>query len=135
MQLDLTQRAAYAIRAVVCLARAGEALTPSTRIADAMAIPSRFLPQVMGDLVRAGIVEARVGRSGGYRLARTPESVSMLEVVSAAELDIRRTRCVLRTTACSPATTCDVHRVFAAAQDAMLQTLATATIADAMAGR
>jgi len=130
MQLELTQRAAYAIRAVLYLARSDGAIVPSTHIAEAMAIPSRFLPQVMGDLVRAQIVEARVGRSGGYRLRRAPQTVSMLDVIDAVEADPRRTRCVLLGVACSRASTCDVHAVFAAAQEAMLAALSAASIGD-----
>ena len=80
MKLELTRRGSYAIRAAVSLARIDDGtLTSSARIAAAMGIPPRFLPQVMGDLVRAGIVEGVVGRSGGYRLGRPPEAISLLE--------------------------------------------------------
>ena len=73
MKLELTRRGSYAIRAAVSLARIDDGtLTSSARIAAAMGIPPRFLPQVMGDLVRAGIVEGVVGRSGGYRLGPSP---------------------------------------------------------------
>lgn len=134
MQLELTYRGAYAIRAILHLARADGALVSSASIAEAMAIPARFLPQVMGDLVRACIVEARVGRAGGYRLSPTLRAVSLLDVITAVEGDPRRTRCVLRDMACSPATACDVHAAFAAVQDAMLSTLSVVSIRDVVAG-
>ena len=66
MKLELTRRGSYAIRAAVALARIGDGqLTTASTIAAAMGIPPRFLPQVMGDLVRAGLVEGIVGRGGG----------------------------------------------------------------------
>jgi Rrf2 family protein len=125
MKLELTRRGSYAIRAAVSLARAeADALTSSARIAAAMGIPPRFLPQVMGDLVRAGLVEGVVGRAGGYRLARPPEAISLLAVIEAAEGDARRRTCVLKGVACgSQLSGCDVHGVFAAAQAALLQEL------------
>ena len=130
MRLELTKRADYAVRAVVALAAAapGERLSVR-RIAAEQAIPARFLPRVMGDLVGASIVEAVTGRTGGYRLARPAGAISVLEVVEAVEGDSRRRTCVLRGGTCALDGICDVHHVFAAAQDAMIAALGGATIA------
>ena len=132
MRLELTKRADYAIRAVLALSRAADGQRLSVRrIAADERIPERFLPLVMGDLVRAGLVEGTVGRSGGYRLAKPSAEISLLEVVEAVEGDSRRRVCVLRGGPCALAAVCDVHAVFAAAQDDVLGRLRTATIAAA----
>jgi Rrf2 family protein len=132
MRLELTKRADYAIRAVLALSRAADGERLSVRrIAADERIPERFLPLVMGDLVRAGLVEGTVGRSGGYRLAKPSAEISLLEVVEAVEGDSRRRVCVLRGGPCALAAVCDVHAVFAAAQDDVLGRLRTATIAAA----
>ncbi|CAN5674888.1 N/A [soil metagenome] len=135
MKLELTRRGAYAIRAALTLARNRQgAVVPASRIAREMDIPVRFLPQILGDLTRAGIVEARLGRSGGYRLARPPADVSLLEIIRAAEGDARRRTCVLTGRSCGdvePA--CDVHEVFFAAQGALLGRLARATLSGVLA--
>jgi Rrf2 family protein len=96
-----------------------------------MEVPRRFLPQIMQDLVRSGLVEATPGRGGGYRLVRAPAEVSLLEVIEAVEGDIRRRTCVLRADACAPNRPCGVHDLFAEAQDALLGRLAQATVQDA----
>lgn len=134
MKLELTRRGSYAIRAAVSLARIDDGtLTSSARIAAAMGIPPRFLPQVMGDLVRAGIVEGVVGRAGGYRLARPPEQIDLLDVIEAAEGDARRRYCVLKGVECgSQRTGCEVHGVFAAAQAALLSHLAGTTLREVL---
>ncbi len=131
MRLELTRRGDYAVRAMLALSRHpnGE-LVSVRRIAGEMDIPGRFLPQVMGDLGRAGLVEAATGRSGGYRLSRPPTEISVLDVIDAVEGDSRRRTCVLRGGPCGLDGYCDVHDVFFAAQDAMLGTLAAATLAD-----
>lgn len=130
MKLELTKRGDYAIRAMIALAR-GEGTLQSVRsIADEMAIPPRFLPQVMADLVRAGLVEAVQGRSGGYRLSAPADRTSLLAVVEAAEGTSRRETCVLRGDPCGRDGTCSVHAAFAAAEDAMLEALGSVTIAE-----
>jgi len=134
VRLELTRRADYGVRAMLALARHGGTEPMSgARIADAMAIPPRFVGQVMGDLVGAGLVEARTGRSGGYRLIGNPSDISILAIVQATEGDSRRRTCVLRNAPCSVDGTCDVHAIFQAAQDALIQELASSTLAMAVA--
>jgi Rrf2 family protein len=133
VRLQLTRRADYAIRTALCLAREGtDRRLPAPVIAERMAVPPRFLPQVMQDLVRAGIVEASLGRGGGYRLARAPGDVSLLQIIEAVEGDARRRTCVLSSSSCDAGRPCDVHPLFADAQEALLDRLAEATVTDAL---
>lgn len=129
MRLELTRRGDYAVRAVLALAKsaAGERFSVS-RIAARENIPPRFLPRVMSDLVRGGLVEAETGRTGGYRLARPAEAISVLDVIEAVEGDARRRTCVLRGGPCGLAPMCNVHQVFADAQDLLLSRLAAARL-------
>ena len=136
MRLELTRRADYGVRAMLALARhGGEEPLSAARIAGAMAIPPRFVGQVMGDLVAAGFVEARTGRSGGYRLRRVPAEISILAIVEATEGDSRRRACVLRNAPCSVEGQCDVHWIFQAAQDALIERLSSSTLAMAVNDR
>jgi Rrf2 family protein len=135
MRPELTKRADYAIRAMLALSRENaDGPLSARRIAEGMAIPGRFLPQVMGDLSRAGLVHAEPGRHGGYRLVRPTTEVSLLEVIEAVEGDSRRRSCVLRGGPCGASGTCDVHDVFFAAQEALLGILSTAKLASLVAG-
>lgn len=131
MRIELTKRGDYAVRAMLALARnSSQGLLSARRISGAMGIPVRFLPQVLADLQRAGLVEAAPGRKGGYRLARNPDEVSLLEVIEAVEGDSRRRSCVLRGGPCGQDGTCDVHHIFYVGQEALRGTFATATLAD-----
>ncbi len=130
MRLELTKRGAYAVRAMIALARVDAGLLMSSRrIAEEMNIPPRFLPQVMGDLTRAGLVEAQPGRAGGYHLARRPEEITILAVVDAVEPENRRQTCVLRGGHCGPENPCEVHVVFFSGEDSLRELLGAATLA------
>ncbi len=130
MRLELTKRGDYAIRAALALARAEPGNRLSVRrIAAEMGIPVRFLPQVMADLVRAGLAVAVPGRNGGYVLARPASELTLLDVIEAVEGDSRRQTCVLRGGPCGFNGFCDVHDVFFAAQDSMLRTLSATSLA------
>ncbi|HEY7600277.1 MAG TPA: Rrf2 family transcriptional regulator [Candidatus Limnocylindrales bacterium] len=134
MQLALTRRADYAVRAMLCLARAGGERLSGPTIAATTGSPPRFVTQVMGDLVAAGLVRATLGRSGGYRLAKSARRISILDIVGAIEGDARRRTCVLRAAACRGDRACEVHEIFSSAQDALLERLAMVTLASAAAG-
>ncbi len=129
MRLELTKRGAYAVRAMIALARLESGtLLSSRRIASEMNIPPRFLPQVMGDLTRAGLVEAQAGRAGGYHLAKDAKEITILSVVDAVEPENRRQTCVLRGGHCGPENPCEVHVVFFSGEDSLRELLAAATL-------
>ncbi len=131
MRLELTHRADYAVRAMLALAAPDvDGLQSVRHIADRMAIPPRFLPQVMRDLAAAGLVEAQPGRKGGYRLRRDPDQVSLLDIIEAAEGDTRRQTCVLRGGPCGLDGYCAVHPVFADAQEAVMSQLERSLLVD-----
>jgi len=129
MRLELTRRGDYAVRAAVALARAnGRGQLTTRKIAAEMSIPPRFLPQVMADLVRAGIAVAQPGRSGGYRLAQPADGITLLRVIRAAEGGTKPAECVLRGGPCDVDGRCDVHEVIVGARGAMLEVLGAATL-------
>ncbi len=81
----ISHTAEYALRAAVCLAAAGDARLPAHAIARQTGVPPGYLPKVLVALSAAGLVSSRRGPLGGYRLARPPEQISLLEVAHAAD--------------------------------------------------
>jgi Rrf2 family protein len=131
MQMTLGSKGDYSVRAVLDLARAyGAPRRKARQIADKMDIPPKYLPQVLGDLIRAGLVESVAGPGGGYSLARPPREISLLEVVEAAEGQIRNTKCLMRGGPCHWDDACSVHAAWAEAQEKMAVQLAKTNFAE-----
>jgi Rrf2 family protein len=131
MRLELTRRGDYAVRAMLALADpAADPWLSVTRISVTMAIPERFLARVMRDLTGAGLVEARTGRTGGYRLARPARSISLLDVIAAVETVDPLRQCVLRGIPCGTSGRCAVHDTFTEARSALQARLDEASLAD-----
>jgi Rrf2 family protein len=79
----------YACRAMAQMARlhaAGRLAHIETLAADE-AIPANYLVQILRDLRASGLVTSRRGKQGGYRLARPPERITLLDVVRAVDGD------------------------------------------------
>ena len=78
----ISQKAKYALRALLALARAGRGQTRMIgEISRDQAIPKKFLEQILLELKRAGFVTSRRGRMGGYELVRAPEEIMYGEVL------------------------------------------------------
>jgi Rrf2 family protein len=130
MRLQLTKRTDYAIRACLHLAMEDRCPISGRRIAERMSIPDRFLPQVMADLGRAGIVGAMNGKNGGYCLRRDPAALSLLDLVEAVEGSGRRQECAVRDAPCDGDAACSLHPAWAAAQAAFTDVLAGTSIGE-----
>ena len=92
-------KAEYGVRVMAHLAQEAQRESPGApislgTIADAEGLPLAYLEHLVQRLRKAGLVESRRGAHGGYTLARTPESISMAEVVRALEGEIAPIECI-----------------------------------------
>lgn len=79
--LTITTKSPYAVRALTELARRGEGEpVPIGEIAKAREIPVQFLEGLFATLRRAGILQSQRGVKGGYRFARPPAEITVLEI-------------------------------------------------------
>lgn len=84
--MRLSKRSEYGLKATVRLAiRWGSGYVQSRDIAAAEQLPAKFLESILLALRSSGILESKVGAGGGYRLARSPESVTVAELIDALE--------------------------------------------------
>jgi len=85
--MQLSAKTQNACLAMIELARRHANPTPVClkTIADEQNISSQFLVQILLQLKRGGLVQSTRGASGGYRLARDPFSISLLEIIQAIE--------------------------------------------------
>ncbi|WP_160214361.1 RrF2 family transcriptional regulator [Adlercreutzia aquisgranensis] len=79
----------YGMRAILYLA-ARDTTCSSRDIAEDMSIPRDYLIQLAQLLRNAGIIEARPGKHGGYRLARPADQISVLDVINALDEDAKQ---------------------------------------------
>ncbi len=120
----------YGVRLMVYLANKQKDIVPRSEVASAMDIPAEFLAKIAQHLARAGLLEIRQGRGGGYRLKRSPAEISLLEVVEALEGELTLNVCVGHPEACHFSPTCKVHLVWEAARDGLRDLLASVRLTD-----
>lgn len=107
---------------------------PGFQLARAMALelglPGPYLAKLLQPLVARGLLESRRGRSGGFRLARTAESLTLYEIVDAQEGLGGPRQCLLGQSACGDDRACPLHEFWKRASDGFRQRLASTCLAD-----
>ncbi len=131
VDVTLSKRGSYAAAAAICLARAFASHRPKKlrEIAAEMDIPRTYVSQIVGDLVHAGIAVSAFGRDGGYRLSRSPDLISVAEVIEAAEGPLASQRCALGDGPCRWHDVCPLHETMTRATASLRQVLGSTTLA------
>lgn len=91
----ISQTAEYALRAIVFLAERNTEPHTIQQIADTTKIPQGYLAKVMQELARRGLVNSQRGLGGGFTLAKSPESLTIYEIVDAVDPIVRIHKCPL----------------------------------------
>lgn len=129
----------YALHCLLWIAGPLEQPPSSRDLADLQGVSPAFMKKIFPKLEKAGIVEASGGIRGGYRLARPPEDISVLDVVDAVEgskplFDCQevRGRCALfdgKPPAWSTRGVCGIHAVMIRAEQVLRDELAKTSLA------
>lgn len=91
----LSKSAEYALRAAVCLAHDSSQIMAADEVAAQTKVPRRYLHKVLRDLVAAKLVRSQSGPGGGYALAQSPDTLTILQVVNAVSPVARIRHCPL----------------------------------------
>ena len=136
----LSQKAKYAIKALLVLARVQEknALAQARDISVRQNIPKKFLDLIFFELRRHGLIHSTRGREGGYMLARPAAKISIAEIVRAvdgalAPLPCASVKFYRRCDDCENEKTCEVRRLMREVRDAASAILDNTSLAEAAA--
>lgn len=129
--MQLTKRGEYGLRVMLELAsQPNDQPVCSREIAAKQKIPPKFIPQVIMDLSRAGLVQSVRGQQGGVKLAAIAKKINLRLIVEAVEGPIALNSCLLKGVGCELKKGCPIHPVWVRAQKQMLDVLECTTLDD-----
>jgi Rrf2 family protein len=135
----LSQKAKYALRALVELARADGAQLTAGEIALRADAPRKFLEAILLELSRHRMVASRRGKFGGYTLARPAAEISFAEAIRVIDGPLALAPCVSprlgfrKCDDCPDLALCTLREALARARDATAEVLESYSLADAAA--
>ena len=101
-------------------------------VAKRQEISVKYLWQVINPLKTAGLLSVTRGAKGGYVLARTPDEISMLQVVNILEGPLSLVECLSQDAVCNHIDTCVARSVWQEVNGAVEKALAGITLADVL---
>jgi Rrf2 family protein len=137
----ISQKAKYAFKALFRLAEIPSSSSASIEeIANAEAIPRRFLEHILLELKREGIVASLRGPRGGYTLVMPLAGLTIGRILRLVDGPMAPVPCLSRTAYrrcpdCRDERTCAVRHLFAEAYAAQLARFDSTTLADALRAR
>ena len=100
----------YALRALTHISlNLDMELIRAQEIAEAENLPAPFLAKLLQQLARSGVLVSVKGPKGGFGLARPPQEISLMEVVSAVDGEEGFKRCAVGLAECTDETPCPLH--------------------------
>jgi Rrf2 family protein len=131
--MQITRQADYALRAMIYLAK----LVPNQRaatsqIADVQHIPPSFLAKIISQLSIAGLIHTSRGARGGVSLARSPEEISILEVVEAIDGPIALNECTAASGSCQFGDDCPLKPIWCNTQQELIEKLRKTSFAQVL---
>lgn len=134
--MKLSVRGEYALRALMVLARdfqEDDSVVRIQQISKKQNIPKRFLEQILNDLKSARIVESKRGVSGGYRLRRRPETITLAEIVRHIEGPLAPVSCVSENyyekCSCPDESRCAIRSIMKQVRDDIVKLMEATTLA------
>ena len=133
--MKISAKAEYACLAMFELAQrhGGPRPTQIHLIAEAQAIPSQYLVQILIQLQRSGLVRSERGAKGGYRLARAPQDISVGEVLRVIDGPLMVTRSSAGGEVSDDPRGKQFQAIWAEVQDAMSEVVDRMSFADLVA--
>lgn len=134
----ITKKAKYALKAMVYLAKQSPGRTALiSDIAEEETIPRKFLEQILVELKDAGLLQSRMGKGGGYMLARTSDRITFGEIVRLTDGPLAPVSCVSKTAykpcpECQDEAMCAIRVVMREVRDAIAAILDNTTLKDSL---
>ena len=124
----------YALRVMIDLAEHNsESRIPLKEIVVRQEISQKYLEGIMTDLTKAGFLDGQQGKGGGYKLKRSPEKITVLEVLQTTEGDLAPIACLNATAdPCARAAECRTLPMWKKFYDVIRDYFNGITIADLM---
>jgi FeS assembly SUF system regulator len=128
--IRITKQTDYGIVLLTHMAATPERRANAPELATETRLPLPMVSKILKLLVREGVLLSHRGVKGGYGLGRSPEEISMAEVISALEGPIAITECIDDHSGCSHEAFCGVRGRWQRINTALRETLEGITLAE-----
>lgn len=130
--IRLSRFADYAVVMLAELSRGAQLRLPASELAVRCNLPEPTVAKILKSLTRAGVLSSTRGVNGGYGLTRTPEKITVADIITAMDGPISLTDCADNDSACVLEGFCSMHGRWNKVNVAIRTALESVTLVDLM---
>jgi len=130
--MQISRKSDYALRAMVYIAAwEDEKVCSINEIAEAEQVPREYLAKILKELSLQGFLHSYKGIHGGYRLAKTREQITFLDIIEAMQGKIAVNDCIRHSNpdGCGRKAGCAMHSFWKAEQERVTKSLGSVNLA------
>ena len=110
MTVFFSKKCEYALQAILLMAASEhDCIYPAEEISKKLNIPKEFISKILQSLTESGMIESKKGKAGGFKLAKHPSKIKLIDIVEAVDGLESFSSCVLGFPNCSDKNPCPVH--------------------------
>lgn len=127
--MNFSKTTSYALTILNYMAEHDDMMFSAKALHETLGIPWQYLRQLLTSLSKDGFISSTQGRSGGFRLSKTPEQISLADIVDAVDgLKVMNT-CIMGFRDCPFDHTCAMHETWEGTRDDILGVLRNTSLA------
>lgn len=128
--MKISAKARYALRILMDIAVHADGEHPRLMkdICEAEDLSEKFTSRLVIPLREAGMITSTRGKSGGFRLAKSPKEITLLDIIETLQGPVALIDCVGELSACERSTSCAAHKVWGRVNDSIRKTFQKVTL-------
>ncbi|MGC8864484.1 MAG: RrF2 family transcriptional regulator [Bacteroidales bacterium] len=119
---------AYALRALLFMARRFPEMTTAREIVSELNIPNKYVRRLITRLSKAGFIRSQQGRNGGYVFIKSPDQINVMDLMVAMNDIAVLQNCILGFENCSDTHPCALHTYWAEIRKQMQELFKVSTL-------
>lgn len=123
----------YAIRAMMYLGRSPDKRVSTAELERRLSLPRPFIRRILPKLEKSGILKSLKGAGGGFSLRRSPEEITLLELVRVLQGPLDAACCAFQRRECPRTSSCRLRKKLKEIEQMIARKLEAVTIRNLMA--
>ena len=128
--MNFNKTTTYALKVLIFMATDDQADYSSTYLNEILNIQTRYLRRLLTDLSKAGFIQSKRGKNGGFVFAKSIKDIYLSEIIDAVEGIEKFNSCMLEAHECNKNGKCSFHDAFGEIKNKMTDALKTTTLFD-----
>jgi len=128
--MKLTKAADYALRVMLFLAMNEKKLYMRSELSELCGVPDSFLGKILQTLAKNKLLDSTKGKNGGFKLTKSPDEITLYDIVSAIDGDIYLNECIDNPNLCDRSDNCKINFTLSKINNSIVKELKNYTLID-----